>query len=218
MTTDKNAARHRALHLAGLFWHLSRLGCTFQNLRCFVVLRLAAAMLSCPGAPPVRDLCNRDDKDTQSRGHEQVDSADDKFAMYLPKRVQDKMARKKKEQEELHRAMDKVIASLKKLDESTRYLEPNPELDVTGGESPPSLERSSSTVMDLPTHEQVDSANDEFAMYMPKRVQDKMARNKKKQEELDRAMDKLIASLKKLDESTRSLEPNPELDNLFTTV
>ena len=114
--------------------------------------------------------------------------------------------------------MDKVIASLKKLDESTRYLEPNPELDVTGGESPPSLERSSSTVMDLPTHEQVDSANDEFAMYMPKRVQDKMARNKKKQEELDRAMDKLIASLKKLDESTRSLEPNPELDNLFTTV
>ncbi len=42
--------------------------------------------------------------------------------------------------------------------------------------------------------------------------------NKKKQEEADRSLEELTKSLNELDERTRYLDPNPELDNLFATA
>ena len=157
--------------------------------------------LSCPGDPPVRDLCNRNDMEPQSRGHEQVDSA-----KYLPKRILDKMARNKERQEKVDRAWDKLRASIGELEERTRYLDPNPELEklfLTGGDSISSPGCSSSTAMDPHTDEQMDSANDKLAIYMPKRVRDKMERNEKIREEVDRLCDKFEASVEELMQRTK---------------
>ncbi len=146
------AARNRALHVAGLFWHLSSIAAQPEYIFCKTRATLwrcvlQNAMLFCLRAPPVRDLCNADDKDSShSRGHEQVDSASDDFDNVLRDLTRNKMT-----EDKLKRSMDELKATVKCSRRAQNIMKPNPELvslSVTAGDYPSSPGRSFCTVME----------------------------------------------------------------------